>query len=140
MDENRTAHLRCSSSGDSFSGDRRRGSGIRAARVATRAARREFWLTAYPTFVRDGENYTSAIAVADRGPLHLEARYNYEPIGARSAFAGWTVSGGESFTWGRDIQRGPFAQVTSRSVTIGGYWFNPGSSDQILVGLIGVSF
>ena len=59
----------------------------------------EFGLTAYPTFVRGGENYTSAIAIADRGALHLEARYNYESIGARSAFVGWTFSGGESFTW-----------------------------------------
>jgi hypothetical protein len=33
----------------------------------------EFAVTAYPTNVRGGENYTSAIAVADRGPLHLEA-------------------------------------------------------------------
>ena len=52
----------------------------------------EFAVTAYPTVVRGGENYTSAIAVADRGPLHLEARYNYESIGARSAFVGWTFS------------------------------------------------
>ncbi|HQR22717.1 MAG TPA: hypothetical protein PKV98_17745, partial [Burkholderiaceae bacterium] len=55
----------------------------------------EFGLSAYPTFVRDGENYTSVIGVADRGPLHLEARYNYESIGARSAYVGWTWSGGE---------------------------------------------
>jgi hypothetical protein len=177
----------------------------------------EFGLTAYPTYVRDGENYTSVIAVADRGPLHLEARYDYESIGARSAFVGWTFSGGEDFTWeltpllggvwgttrgfvpgleaslgwgpldfylegeyvrsgetvsdsylyawselgwrpvewlriglagqrtnayegGRDIQRGPFAQVTWHSVTVGGYWFNPGASDQIVVGMIGVTF
>jgi len=59
----------------------------------------EFGLTAYPTFVRNGENYTSAIAVADRGPLHLEARYDYESIGARSAFVGWRFSGGEGFSW-----------------------------------------
>ena len=59
----------------------------------------EFAITAYPTVVRGGENYTSAIAVADRGPLHLEARYNYESIGARSAFVGWTFSGGEAITW-----------------------------------------
>ena len=59
----------------------------------------EFALTAYPTVVRGGENYTSAIAAADRGPLHLEARYNYESIGARSAFVGWTFSGGEAITW-----------------------------------------
>lgn len=177
----------------------------------------EFGITAYPTFVRGGENYTSAIAVADRGPLHLEARYNYESVGARSAFVGWTFSGGESLTWEltpllggawgttrafvpalegslgwrqfdfylegeyvrdsgeqtdsywyawtelgfrpaewlrfgvagqrtrayggeRDIQRGPFAQLTWRSVTVGGYWFNPGSSDQVFVGSIGATF
>ena len=40
----------------------------------------------------------------------------------------------------RDIQRGPFAQVTWGPVTIGGYWFNPGSSEQVFVGLIGVAF
>ena len=177
----------------------------------------EFALTAYPTVVRGGENYTSAIAVADRGPLHLEARYNYESVGARSAFVGWTFSGGEAITWEltplvggawgttrafvpgfeasvawkqldfyveaeyvrdshersdsyfyawselgfrpvewlrigvagqrtrayggeRDIQRGPFAQVTWDRVTIGGYWFNPGSSNQIFVGSIGATF
>jgi hypothetical protein len=177
----------------------------------------EFALTAYPTNVRDGENYTSAIAAADRGPLHLEARYNYESIGARSAFVGWTFSGGEAIKWeltpllggawgttkafvpgleasvawgkvdfyseaeyvrangersdsyfyswnelgfrpvewlrvgvagqrtrayggDRDIQRGPFGQVTWGHVTIGGYWFNPGSRDQVFVGSIGATF
>ncbi len=59
----------------------------------------EFAVTAYPTVVRGGENYTSAIAIADHGALHLEARYNYESIGARSAFVGWTFSGGETVTW-----------------------------------------
>jgi hypothetical protein len=176
----------------------------------------EFAITAYPTVVRDGENYTSVIGAADRGPLHLEARYNYESIGARSAFVGWTFSGGEAITWEltpllggawgttkafvpglevsvawgkldfyseaeyvrssertdryfyawselgfrpvewlrigvagqrtnvygseRDIQRGPFAQVTWGPVTIGGFWFNPGSSNQIFVGSIGATF
>jgi hypothetical protein len=177
----------------------------------------EFALTAYPTVVRGGENYTSAIATADRGPLHLEARYNYESVGARSVFVGWNLSGGEEITWEltpllggawgttrvfipaleasaawkqfdvyveaeyvrassgqqdsyvyawtelgyrpaewlrvgiagqrtriygneRDIQRGPFAQLTWERVTIGGYWFNPGSSNQVFVGMIGVAF
>jgi len=177
----------------------------------------EFALTAYPTVVRGGEDYTSAIATADRGPLHLEARYNYESIGARSVFVGWNFSGGEEFTWeltpllggawgttrafipgleasaawkqfdvyveaeyvratsgredsyvyawtelgyrpaewlrvgiagqrtriygnGRDIQRGPFAQLTWEHVTIGGYWFNPGASDQVFVGMVGVTY
>jgi hypothetical protein len=192
------------------------------SQIGRRASRPEkpswdFGITAYPTFVRGGENYTSPIAVGDRAPLHLEARYNYESIGARSAFVGWTFSGGETLTWeltpllggvwgttrgfvpgleasltwgrldfyiegeyvrdsvelsdsylyawselgfrplkwlrigiagqrtntynsDRDIRRGPFAQVTWRQVTLGGYWFNPGSSDQVVVGLIGVTF
>jgi hypothetical protein len=177
----------------------------------------EFAISAYPTAVRDGEDYTSAIAVADRGPLHLEARYNYESIGARSAFVGWTFSGEETVTWkftpllggawgttqafvpgleaslawhdldfyveaeyvrdsnertssytyawselgyrpvewlrvgiagqrtriyggDREFQRGPFAQLTWDHITIGGYWFNLGSNEQVFVGLISVTF
>ncbi len=197
----------------------------------------EFALTAYPTIVRGGENYTSAIATADRGPLHLEARYSYESIGARSAFIGWNLSGGETITWqltplaggawgstrafvpgfeaslgwrrldfyieaeyvresgdrsasylyawselglspvewlrfglavqrtrayggDRDIQRGPFAQFTwgrlagcptrcalrserlgrPGALAVGGYWFNPGSSEQVFVGMLGLSW
>jgi len=177
----------------------------------------EFALTAYPTDVRGGDNYTSGIGVADRGPLHLEARYNYESIGARSAFVGWTFSGGDTIKWEltpllggawgtvhafvpaveasvswrefdfyieaesvrdnhehsdsyyyawselgyrpaewlrfglaaqrtrayggeRDIQRGPFAQLTWNRVTLGGFWFNPGSKDQVFVASLGVAF
>jgi len=177
----------------------------------------ELALTAYPTLVRGGEDYTSAIVAADRGPLHLEARVNYESIGARSVFVGWTFSGGETVTWEltpllggawgatqafvpgleasvawrqfdlyveaeyvrdsgerddsyfyawselgfrpvgwlrvgvagqrtrayggeRDLQRGPFAQVTAGPFTLGGYWFNPGSSDQVFVGSVGAAF
>ncbi len=177
----------------------------------------EFAATVFPTIVRGGDNYTSAIVAADRGPLHLEARFNYESVGARSAFVGWTFSGGNEITWEltpllggawgstrafvpgleaslasgrfdfyiegeyvrdsgdrnssylyawselgfrpaewlraglaaqrtrayggeRDIQRGPFAQVTWRRVTLGGFWFNPGSSDQVLVVSIGTAF
>ena len=189
--------------------------GRRASPAATPSW--EFGITAYPTIVRGGDNYASAIAVADRGPLHLEARINYESEGARSAFVGWTFSGGETVTWEvtpliggawgtvhafvpgveasvgwrqldfylegeyvrdnrdhadsywyawselgyrpaewlrlgiagqrtrayggeRDIQRGPFVQFTWGPVTFGGYWFNPGSDDQVFVGSIGATF
>jgi hypothetical protein len=158
-----------------------------------------------------------ATAAADRGPLHFEARYSYESIGARSAFVGWSFAGGDDLTWevrplaggawgsirafvpgleaslawqkfdlsveaeyvrdnraqadrytyawselgfrpfewlrvgvagqrtrlyggDRDFQRGPFAQFTWSKLTVGGYWFNPGASDQIFVGSIGVAF
>ena len=177
----------------------------------------DFAITAYPTAVRNGETYTSAIAAADHGPLHLEARYNYEAIGTRSAFVGWTFPGTGPITWeltpllggawgttqafvpgmeaslawrrldiyveaeyvldsseqssnylyawselgfrpvewlrlgvagqrtrayggDRQLQRGPFAQFSWRHLTIGGYWFNPGSKDQVFVGSIGATF
>lgn len=194
-----------------FAGEEPRGD------AATSQPSWELGLTAYPTFVRGGENYASAIATADRGALHLEARYSYESIGARSAFVGWNFSGGGTVTWqltpliggawgstrafvpgfeaslgwrrldvyieaeyvrdraegsdsyvyawselgytplewlriglagqrtrayggDRDLQRGPFAQLTWGPVTIGAYWFNPGSSEQVFVGAIGVSY
>ena len=177
----------------------------------------EFALTAYPTQVRGGDDTTSAIAVADRGALHLEARYGYEMKDSRSAFAGWTFSGGEEFSWeltpllggawgplqaivpgfeaslawkrldfyveaefvrdrndsagsynyawseigfkafellrigavgqrtrayggDREFQRGPCAQVAWGKVTVGGFWFNPGSDEQVFVGSIGFTF
>lgn len=174
----------------------------------------EFSLTVQPTFVRDGENYTSATAVANRGALHLEARYGYEAENARSAFVGWTFSGGDRLSWEvtpllggvwgplhavvpgvelslgygrfdfylegeyvddgdqpytyawselgftpqgllrigiaaqrtnihggtREIQRGPFAQFNWDRVSVGGFWFNPGSDEQVVVTSIGVSF
>ena len=175
-----------------------------------------FALTAYPTDVRGGENYISAIFAADRGALHLEARYDYESIGARSGYIGWSFAGGDALTWQvtpivggawgttksfipgvegslawraldfyveaeyvpgrarddsytyawselglraapwlrvglvgqrtrtygneRDFQRGPFAQVTWGIVTLGAFWFNPGSSEQVFVGSLGVKF
>ncbi len=72
-----------------------------AGRRASRPAKPdwEFAITAYPTHVRGGDDTTSAIAVADRGALHLEARYGYEMKDSRSAFAGWTFSGGETVEW-----------------------------------------
>jgi hypothetical protein len=195
--------------------DEDEGSGRRASRPAKPSW--EFGVTAYPTDVRGGENYTSVIAVADRGPLHLELRHNYEAINATSAFVGWTFSGGEtvaweltpllgfvrgtkqafapgleaSLTWGRldyyieaeyvnernasadsyfyawselgfkalewlrigavaqrtriyggerELQRGPFAQVSLGRAKLGAYWFNPGSNERVFVASIGVTF
>jgi hypothetical protein len=177
----------------------------------------EFAVTGYRNFIRNGDDYSSAIVAADRGPLHLEGRISYEAVGARSAFVGWTFSGGDAVTWevtpivggawgtvrafvpgveasvasgrfdvyteaeyvrdhgdhtanylyawselgfrpvewlraglvgqrtrayggDRDFQRGPFVQATWHRVTVGGFWFNPGSSDQVFVLSIGAAF
>ena len=40
----------------------------------------------------------------------------------------------------RDFQRGPFVQFAWKHVTLGAFWFNPGSDAQVFVGSIGVSF
>jgi hypothetical protein len=38
----------------------------------------------------DVSDRLTAILYADRGPLHLEGRYNYEDLETASVFAGWT--------------------------------------------------
>ncbi|MBL8861097.1 MAG: hypothetical protein JNK02_03715 [Planctomycetes bacterium] len=44
----------------------------------------------------DGPHGTT-ILYADRGPLHLEARYNYEDLDTFSLFGGWTFEFGSDF-------------------------------------------
>lgn len=47
----------------------------------------------------DDDNFLLVIATADRGSLHLEARYNYEALDSGSLFAGWTFAGGDTLTY-----------------------------------------
>jgi hypothetical protein len=49
-------------------------------------------------FVPDEENYVQPTAAADRGALHLEARYNYEDHKSISGFVGWNLEFGEAVT------------------------------------------
>jgi hypothetical protein len=48
---------------------------------------------------RNQDDFMFAVATAERGPLHLEARYNYEAQDSGSLFAGWKFSGGEKLTY-----------------------------------------
>jgi hypothetical protein len=48
---------------------------------------------------RDQKDFVLGVATADRGPLHLEGRVNYEAINSGSLFLGWKFSGGEKLTW-----------------------------------------
>jgi len=176
-------------------------------------------VTGYWNAPRGGDDYGSAILLADHGSLHLEARFNYEAVHAQSAFVGWTFSGGSegevqykltpiiggvtgatrgpiagfeasvasghfdfyieaeyvrdrndhassyTYAWSelgyraapwlrlglvaqrtrvyggdRDLQRGGLAQVTHGPFTLGAYWFNPGSSDQVVIVSLGATF
>jgi len=51
-------------------------------------------------FVHDATNFGVPTATADHGPLHLEARYNYEALRTASAFVGWNFEFGETVTFG----------------------------------------
>ena len=54
-----------------------------------------FSASAYWNDVRSEDAFASGVVTADRGPLHLEGRANYEAIHAQSAFVGWTFSWGD---------------------------------------------
>jgi hypothetical protein len=48
---------------------------------------------------RDQDDFLLAVATAEQGPLHLEARYNYEAIDSGSLFIGRKFSGGKTVTY-----------------------------------------
>jgi len=50
-------------------------------------------------FVPDEEAFASPVLKADRGPLHLEARYNYEDRGTASAWVGFNLSVGDTVSF-----------------------------------------
>jgi hypothetical protein len=58
-----------------------------------------FSASAYTYFVPDSGNYAQPTFTADRGWLHLEARYNYEALDTGSAWVGYNFSGGETLSW-----------------------------------------
>jgi len=58
-----------------------------------------FSASAY-TYVVPGEPaYVQPTLTADRGWLHLEARYNYEDLETGSAWVGYNFAGGEKLAW-----------------------------------------
>src|SRR5436190_3578366 len=63
------------------------------------AAGWSFSASASTYFVPDDHNYVQPTVRADRGRLHLEARYNYEGLDTGSAWVGCNFSGGKKLTW-----------------------------------------
>ena len=59
----------------------------------------EFSASANTYFVPDDRNYAQPTVTADRGKLHLEARYNYEALETGSAWIGYNFSGGKTLAW-----------------------------------------
>ena len=88
-------------------------------------------------FYLEAEYVRSSVDVKD-SYLYAWSELGYRPIEwLRVGLAGQRTN---VYASGRDIQRGPFVQFTWRLMTIGGYWFNPGSSDQLVVSIVNVSF
>ena len=56
-------------------------------------------VSAYTYIVPDSRDYVQPTLTADRGWLHLEARYNYEALDTGSAWVGYNFSGGEKLAW-----------------------------------------
>ena len=56
-------------------------------------------VTGYYYAMRDQPDFGVGVASLDRGPLHLEARYNYEARDAGSAFVGWKFEGGDTVSY-----------------------------------------
>jgi len=49
--------------------------------------------------MRTEADFLTPVIALDHGPLHLEARYNYEAIDTGSIFAGYTFSGGDTVSF-----------------------------------------
>jgi hypothetical protein len=58
----------------------------------------EFSVAGYYYAFPADDDLAMAVARANLGTLHLEARYNYEDRRTASVFAGWNFAAGESFT------------------------------------------
>jgi hypothetical protein len=58
-----------------------------------------FSASAYTYVVPDSREYVQPNFTADRGWLHLEARYNYEAFDTGSMWIGYNFSGGERLAW-----------------------------------------
>lgn len=66
--------------------------------AAAQAAAPEPWtfgVEGYQYLVPGENDYLMPIVTADRGGLHLEARYQYEDLDTTSAWVGWTLESGD---------------------------------------------
>jgi hypothetical protein len=70
-----------------------------AAAKSEEEARWSFAATVYTYVLPDEGDYAQPAFTADRGWLHLEARYNYEDLETGSLWMGYTFGGGEKLAW-----------------------------------------
>jgi hypothetical protein len=95
-------------------------------------------------------------ATVATGPFdyYIEAEHVNDRVGGSYNYA-WTELGWRPAEWvrvgfvgqhtrvyggDRETQRGGLLQFTKGKFTLSGYWFNPGSSDQVAIAALGFSF
>ena len=66
---------------------------------ASSAGQWAFSASVYGYLVPEDRNYAQPSVTADRGRLHLEARFNYEDLQTGSVWAGCNFTGGDALTW-----------------------------------------
>ncbi|MGB8340262.1 MAG: hypothetical protein WCE51_01625 [Chthoniobacterales bacterium] len=78
------------------------GVATKTAPEVTKEADEKAWsfsLSAATYVVPNDQDYVQPTFTADRGWLHLEARYNYEDLETGSAWVGYNFSGGQKLEW-----------------------------------------
>lgn len=87
--------------------------------------------------------YIEIERVEDRGDREASYTYAWSELGFRPAEwlrLGVVAQRTRLYGGDRELQRGGFAQLTKGAFTLGAYWFNPGSDDQVAIVSLGVSF
>jgi hypothetical protein len=77
--------------------------------AATAPAAEKAWAfnaSVYGYFPPEDVHYAQPTVMADRGALHLEARYNYEALKSGSAWVGWNLSAGKELTLNATLMAG----------------------------------
>jgi hypothetical protein len=72
----------------------------------------EFNASLYGYFPPGERHYAQPTFIANHGPLHLEARYNYEDFKTGSAWVGWNFGAGEELRLDATVMAGGLFGVT----------------------------
>jgi len=89
--------------------------------------------------------YLEAEHVWDESDRNASYTYAWTQLGYRPSEEHWAHFGVVAqrtriYGGGREIQRGPFLELTWKKLTFGGYWLNPGSSQEVAIASVAVSF
>jgi hypothetical protein len=103
--------------------------GIAGFESTITAGRFDFYIEAEYVHPRDGRDSSYTYAWSELGFRPIE------PLRLGIVAQRTRAYGGD-----REVQRGGFVQYSFGKFTAGAYWFNPGSSDQVVIGALGVAF